>query len=274
MTAGWVELPVPQTSSPGWQEPEPAQDFDVRLGDIRIRSGGRPPRSGWRAFLRWAGLTGWLGSAQDATQTVTHPSGDGLVPGSPRLEARQITVSMAIIGANERACRDGLDVLARVRRTTLVVAERDRGLVREADVRVTTMQETRIGLDAWAVTLSLIADDPVRHSGEWVALGNGPITLANRGDLTAWPLVELVGPHGTITITHPGGVRTVWSMGVGVRRTLDCRTGALFDGDGNRVNILQAGEGAWPRVPAGGGQWTVAGLGAGSARMRRSEAWS
>ena len=266
---GW-QAPTVVSDSPGWTEPPGV--LAITIGDLLIRTGMRLcPDMGSRWVLRSGGLAGWRTTTTDRTATQRRPAAGGLIVGRPDAEARQLVVSAMLLGATAQDVSRSLDRLAVLRRTTLTVAEHDRQLVREADVRITQVQETATTPTITDLTISMVADDPLRYSSAWIPITNGTQLLANAGDQTAWPIVELVGPHSPLTVQHPGGTLQLSALAVGVRRIIDCRTGALFNTAGVRV---AGASGAWPLVPAGGGSWVISGLGAGSARVKRSEAWS
>ena len=269
---GWFPAPLGATSTPGWVQP--ADDLTVRLGTLSFAtSHATPPPSPGSWLLSLHAIGGWEDAADDETPTTPHASGDGLVAGARRLGRRSVILTGLLIGtakAGPGSPAEAADALARQARATLYVAE-DLGLAREADVRLAQKQITRIPGAAHLArfTLTLTADDPLRYGSSTRALTNGANALMNRGDMTAWPLIELTGPHNALTITHPGGTFTFPALASG-SRTIDCRNGAVWNGS-TRVT---GASGGWPKVPAGGGSWTVSGLGAGTATLRRFEAWS
>lgn len=270
---GWTPATPFITNSPGWNDTT-KDPIDVRLGGIRLRTDYSVRQDhGWEASLDT--ISGWWDSVDDMTTVLDHPSGDGFVAGTTRLDRRLITLTGVIESTKDfgpGSVQAAADTLRRMKRATLVVDETRRGLAREVDCRI------RVAIGGgpapWLASyvVSAVADDPLLYNA-----GTRPLTsgvLANRGDMTAWPIVELVGPHSALAITHPGGTWTLPALGSGVQRTVDCRNGRVFDADGVRVFGVGAGSGPWPRVPAGGGEWTVSGLGSGAARLRRWEAWS
>jgi hypothetical protein len=193
--------------------------------------------------------------------------------GPPDVEARQLAVSAVLLGASAVDVEDALDALSRLRRTLLQVAPLDSPL-RESDVRITSVLETPASPEITNVTITIVADDPLRYSAQWQTIANGSNTVINRGGATAWPVIELVGPHPGATIAHPGGVWVMPALAAGVVRTIDCRGGAVRNSAGGRLWSQLASTGPWPRVPPGGTVWTVSGLGAGTARAKRLEAWA
>lgn len=269
---GWMPAAPFVTNSPGWADTS-KDPIDVRLGGIRLRT-LRTVRQehGWRMSLH--SISGWWDSVEEMSSYSEHPSGDGFVAGFSRLDRRVVSLTGLIEGTRDfgpGSVQAALDQLRGLRRATLVVDETERGLVREMDCRV-SVSHSRSAPWLASYVVSAVADDPLLYNA-----GTRPLTsgvLANRGDVTAWPIVELVGPHSALTITHPGGGWTLPALGSGVQRTVDCRNGRVFDAAGVRVFGVGAGSGPWPRVPAGGGEWTVSGLGSGAARLRRWEAWS
>lgn len=252
----------------------PLGHLSVTLGGLTLSTCAPDPAGSWVIHL--VSLEGWDDGIQEEASVVAHPSGDGQVAGLPRLGARRITVRVEVQGVDEfgpRSAAAGVEELARLRSVTLAVSDAARGLSREADVRVLQVQSPMDGdsMLIRTVTLSLVADDPLRYVTGSQALANGANSLINRGGETAWPLLDLTGPHGALTITHPGGSWSLAALAAGVARTVDCRNGAVFNAAGVRVSGTS---GPWPRVRPGGAAWTISGLGAGMAYVRRWEAWS
>ena len=256
----------------GWHLPDD-HEHSIWWGGVRLWCCQRPAPvvGGWVVGL--TGLEGWDEPATDESSTSDHPSGDGLVAGLPRLGARRISLSCTLYASSIHglgSLADAMDAMSVQRRTVFRVAEGLRGVSREVDVRLVQAQMTRRSPTVGVLTLSLAADDPVRWSSEVLPLTNGTLRLRNRGSVTAWPLIDLVGPHSALTITHPGGTFTLPAISSGQSRLVDCRSGAVYAG-GVRVS---GGSGSWPRVPAGSGSWTIDDLKSESALLRRGEAWS
>lgn len=244
-------------------------DYQIGLGAVDMYTGAQRPVAGeWRFYLQT--FSGWSESTNDGTRTTSHWSGEGQIVGAAEREARQVVLSGVLVADRAALVDEGLDVLARLRRTTLVVAENARALVRMADVRVTQMQRTRISDEAAKVTLNLTADDPLRYSAETRLLANGANLLPNRGDAVAFPRLSLTAPHGAISITHPGGVWTLPALPSG-SRLIDFREGRVWSGNSR---LYGAGAGPMARVQPGGSTWTISGLGTGRALLTHGEAWS
>lgn len=242
----------------------------VYLGAIPWTAGyGQPLRGEW--MLTLAQLAGWWERAQDGSDTSAHWAGVGQTASVPKLEARQIIGEGQVLATTMRgpgSLAAALYALARLSRTTLVVDEDD--VTRITEVRVVQVQHTRLSPTLATVTISLVADDPLRYSAESRPLTNGTILLPNRGDATAFGRLTLTGPHGAISITHPGGTWTFPALASG-SRLIDFRELQVWDGN---ARVFGEGAGPAPRVLPGGSPWTVAGLGAGSAVLSRAEAWS
>lgn len=238
---------------------------EVRFGDVTLRAQSERPGS-----IAVASIEGWYDAARDATPTSPHPSGDGQVLGAPRFGARVIQIGGHVSGSRAEVQR-AKDSLARQRQGVLVIAERSYGVSREAQARRTGLSFERVAPTFERFTLTLLAPDPLRHSTATVPLSNGPVPLANRGDAAAWPTIELTGPHGALSLTHPGGTFYFPALSAGQSRVIDCRDGVVWAG---QVRVHGVGSGAWPRVPEGGASWTVTGIGSGGARVRRFEAWT
>lgn len=244
-------------------------DYRVNLGAIELYTGTGRPRDGeWRFYLQ--DLDGWRTRSQDGTATSEHWSGQGGVPGPRRTPPRQITASGELLGTTAGTVESGMDALSRGLAATLTVAEDARAVVRQADVRVTQVMESRLSPIHSKVTLSLTADDPLRYSAESRLLTNGTSLLPNRGDQTAFGRLLLTGPHDAISIVHPGGTWTFPALASG-SRLVDFREARVWNGN---ARVFGEGSGPWPRVLPGGSSWTVSGLGAGSAVLSRCEAWS
>lgn len=270
---GWSPTTFGATA-PGWVEGR--EDLHIELDGITLHTVGTSlAEGGWEFGLHR--LEGWWSPAEDRTESTEHPSGDGDVAGPSALGRRGITVSgllKASRAPGAASLTSALDRLASIRRGLLTVNESMRGIAREADVRVLQIQDTWSAPWLARVTLTLVADDPLRYGSGYKALTNGSQTLINRGNETAWPVLDIVGPHSALSIVHPGGTWTLPALATGVVRTVDFREGAVFDGSGNHVFGVGEGSGPLPRVPAGGASWTVSGVGSGSIRARRTEAWS
>lgn len=247
--------------------------YSLQLGTIPVlTSGSAPFTSSWRFLLGPAGLTGWRNRAPDDTNDTEHWSGVGRVAGAKSTGGRPLILEGFIQGKATipGSTEEGLDALARLSSTTLTVAENARAMARVADVRVIQHQETRISDSLAKVTLTLTADDPLRYSAESRLLVNGWQLLPNRGDVAAFGRLLLTGPHDAITINHPSGAWTFPALASG-SRLVDFRERQVWNGN---VRVFGEGAGTVPRVPAGGGSWTIAGLGAGTAILTRAEAWS
>jgi len=244
-------------------------DVQVSLGGVQLAADHSQPASGgWLLTLR--SITGWRSPASDGTEASPHWSGRGNVASSDREEGRQVVIEGLLLADSAQMLNEGLDVLGRLKRAPLVVAEGSRALVRTADVRMTQMQETKLTPTIAQVTLNLAADDPIRYSAESRTLTNGANLLPNRGDATAFGRLTLTAPHGAISITHPGGVWTFPALATG-SRLIDFRELEVWNGN---ARVFGAAAGPAPRVLPGGSSWTVAGLSTGSAILTRAEAWS
>jgi hypothetical protein len=240
--------------------------YRMMLGPYEIHTDGAWPNAGeWLLNLR--DIAGWRVRADDSTDTSDHWSGQGQVAGPPKTPGRQISIETELCGDLEA----GLDAVSRLASATLVVAEEDRALARLADVRQIQLMETRITPTFSVVTLSLVADDPLRYSAESRHLSNGSLLLPNRGDQWAAPRLFLAGPHDAISIGHHTGTWTFPALASGQSRLIDCRERIVWNGTGR---VFGASSGPWPRVQPGGATWVVSGLGAGKAILSRAEAWS
>lgn len=218
-------------------------------------------------------VRGWDDSAPDATNVFPHQSGDGQVAGLSRLGSRQIVLQGLMEADHSFGHGSPSDVsvlLKRLKRTTLYIAELT-GLIRETDVRI-DWQITRVtGAPHLAhFTASLIADDPLLYVSGHIDVPAGSTALPNCGDRHAYPIIELTGPIRPLTIQHPGG-NFSFDMLTGPH-IIDCRNGQILGPDGMQVHGRHTG--AWPVVPANGGEWRIGGLSAGTIKVRRWEAWS
>ena len=264
----------PFTDSPGWSDPHQCS-VQVRLGDLEIHTRRVSPRAGtWLLQLREL-IDGWHGLG-DASRSWTHWSGDGSSRGALKFPSRPLSLSLTLKGSRAGGAgsvAEGLEALSRLHRTTLQVVED--GLGREMDVSVEPMRVSSESLRFAAVTLPLVADDPLRYGSGERDLSNGTVSLPNRGDQVAWPVLESSGPHGELSITHPGGTWTVPALDAGLRRTYDFRHGRTYNTSGQRIWGSHTGSGPRPRVEAQGWtEWTISGKGSGSLTLRRFEAWS
>ena len=271
---GWTPSGYPSISSTGWLDTT-RDDLHVTLDGIHARADHNIPEGVDWIFVR-RGFSGWWGKTSDP-EVTDHPSGHGTIPGPPRLGARTIALPGWVRSARDEdsaALMRALDRLGGLTNALLVVAETSRGLTREADVRTAKMSVVQVAPWLAQVALTLVADDPLRYGSGATALPNGATSLVNRGNETAWPLLDIVGPHSALSIAHPGGTWTLPALGSAVVRTVDLREGAVYDGAGAHVFGSGEGSGPLPRVPAGGASWMVSGIGSGSIRARRTEAWS
>ena len=268
---GWVPPPWPAPTSPGWGRRTDDLPLRVRLNDVDFHTvfGPEPALGEWICTLRdW---DGWLTSAPDDTSTTPHRSGDGVVRGVPRLGPRPVRLEGLVKGSSDwgrGSVADAIATLDRIRWGTLRVEERE-GFSREADVN------TKWAFDSFSLrvsryTLTLVADDPLRHSSGDLLLGAGATTIPNRGNVQAWPRIYASGPL-TMSIDAPGG-RFRLSIPAGAH-VVDTRDGVVWSSDGQRVH--GAASGPWPYVLPGGSRWTVNDLSAtGKIRIDRHEAWS
>jgi hypothetical protein len=245
-------------------------ELQVSLGGIHMVAGyGYPAPGEW--MLTLAELENWWERATDGTETTPHWSGAGQQASSTSTPGRQITTHGMLLATADHgpgSLAAALGQIRRLFRTQLVVAEDD--LVRVVDVRVLKPQHTRLTPTSALLTLSLVADDPLCYSAESRTLANGANLLPNRGDVTAFGRLALTGPHGAISITHPGGVWTFPALASG-SRLVDFRELAVWNGN---VRVFGASAGPAPRVLSSGSSWTVSGLGVGTAILSRCEAWS
>ena len=274
---GWSPPPALLTSSPGWTPRRDLAPLRVRLGDLELHTVGqrKPGHGSWDMGIEdWSG---WEESAPDDSSTTPHRSGDGQVPGVPRLSPRPITLRGHIEASEpwgSGSLTEALNTLARIRWGTLRVEERG-GLSREADVRVTMLQTTRDGLDRAMYTLTLVADDPLRHGSDSMILKVGDNQVPNRGNAQAWPRIHIktTAPLGTtiVGISAPAGAFRV-TVPDG-EYLVDSRDGVVWDATGQRVHGAQTGP--WPYVQPGGSTWSVIALqGMASVKISRFEAWS
>lgn len=249
-----------------------AEVIQVRLGSIPWNAGhGMPAPGEW--MLTLAELKGWWERVPDATETSPHWSGSGQTASATRQPGRQLIGEGMLLATTEEgpgSLRAAFDAIARISSTTLVVAEDD--LVRTAEARITQVESTRISPLSAVITINLTCDDPLRYSAESRRLANGTVLLPNRGDVTAFPRIALTGPHGAISIAHPGGTWTFPALASG-SRLVDFREQRVWNGN-QRVFGAAAGSGPVPRVLPGGASWTVSGLSTGRAVLTRAEAWS
>lgn len=268
---GWNPPPRAVSDSPGWQRPVSDKFVRVLLGSVELHTTRIEPDVGeW--LLSMAEWSGWEEPAPLDTEEVAHPSGDGQIPGVQRLGPRPITLSGLVKASSDYghgSLTEALSGLSRIRRATFRVVERE-GLTREADVRVSRLQSTRRGLRVAPYTLSLVADDPLRYSGETVSR-NGQVLLSNRGDEVAWPLIRVLG-GSTVTIVSATGTFRV-TIPSSVIHTINCREGIIWNSAGWVVDAATT-TGPWPRVPPGGDMWTISGVPAGQVTISRHEAWS
>lgn len=240
----------------------------ISLGALRMAASSRRPTAATSERIFVSSIRGWSDLARDATEAIEHWSGDGQQAGLRRSGGRIVQLLGFVRGTpidvaeakDELAAAGGL----------LVVDDRGRLLAREATVRVTglTWEETSPVFDRF--TMTLVADDPLRYSTESLLLRNGGNTIVNAGTREAWPLLDVTGPHGLVTISHAGGTWSLEATPSGVQRLVDLREGDVWQG-GVRVFGLESGPA--PVAARGENPWTVSGLGSGMVRARRFEAW-
>lgn len=274
MTYGWD--PIRKIRGPYGFEPNPRLSelrVGIQFGDIEGQTCyTAPPKEG--AVWVVTDLQGWWEPAEVATKTIDAPSGDGVLAFDDRMGPRGIILSSFIQAAehgnNSFRVDQLIECLSRQRRAVLRVVEGIAGVSREADVRLLDVRTNRkSGLHA-ELTISLQADDPLRYGAGSQVLRNGRNVLLNPGDAQCWPVIDLVGPHSALSIAHPGGTFSFPALSSGQRRTVDGRNGDVWSGN-SRVFV---GNRVWPRVDVGGAEWTVAGMGSGTATVRRFEAWT
>lgn len=266
---GWREGAAAPSRPTGWSPSSPREEIGVRLGDLRMatdydRSDGV---SDWSVAL--AELVGWWDTVAWRTERAEHPRGAGTMAAAAEQDAREIQIRGSVRARTKRAMLEAKDAVAAAG-GTLVVDERPRNLSREADVA-----DVRVLWDPVAdlyerFSMTMTADDPLRYWSKTTDLVNGSNTLLNPGDADAWPVLEIPGSHGQVTITSQGATWTLAANGGGTTRIVDLREGDIWQGNA-RVAGLESGTA--PLVPVGGGAWTIAGLGANGGRARRHGAW-
>lgn len=255
---------------PGWAAGLPGDDQHVSLGDVRFQTGYETGQYAPKWTIGLAELEGWDDSAPDRTETFDHWSGDGAESGLERDGARVIRVRGSISAPDMGSMTAGKDALKRAV-GVFVVDDRLLGLAREATVRRPRVLWEQVTPLFERFSLTIVADDPLRYSTATASLANGSNVLVNRGDRDAWPVLEFVGPHNAVSIVHAGGTYQLTALTSGTERTVDLRNGNVWEGG---VRVFGAESGPAPLVPAGGADLTVSGLGSGTARVRRFEAWS
>lgn len=274
---GWGLTPPFPTRAPGWagapKSLEPDSVCTVATLDgltLSMRRDALPPE-GYAYWLQEVG-NGWSGPPPDRTVTMEHPSGDGDIALLPGYGARSFELSGLISAVEHPApmLKTAIRRLEQVRRGTVVIDEGALGLRLQADVRVLGVPNKVLTAQLATFSLLLVADDPVRFGTSTMALKNGRVDVPNPGNATLSPVLDLVGPHGALTIVHPGGTYTFPALPANQRRTLDWRQGDVWNGN---ARVFGVEGGRRPAVLAGGSTWTVSGLGSGTATMRRYEGW-
>ena len=272
MTYGW-DPHSGSNGGPGFVAPVGEPRLHVTLGDMPMTPDADyrgVPQAG--VIWRVVSIDGWREPAESDTSTVRGPGGEGVLVLSPRVGPRSIIIDSNVISAPSEPWRvqQMIERLSRQREVALHVNEAQAGFHRELDVRLLSVR-TSWRTPFWAtVTLSLQADDPLRYGTAVQDLQNGRNVLLNPGDAMAYPIIDLRGPHSVVTVTHDGGTYSFPALASGQRRTIDCRHGDVWAGDA-RVFV---GSGPWPRVGVGGAEWTITGLGSGTASVRRFQAWT
>lgn len=240
----------------------------VSLGDLQFSTDGRDYLRD-QAVIGLRSYEGW-GPVADATETFTHPSGDGTISGTRRRGARTVVLRGDILGRSPSAALEALDRLEAAR-GTLVIDERVRLMAREADVRFIDLIPERVSARHFRYALTLHADDPLRYSTESLVMPSGSHMIANPGTADARPVLDVVGPTGTIAIAHPRGTLTLQPVASGVTRFVDLRNGEVWQA-GARVHGAMSGSAL--EVPAGASVVaSVSGVGSGTLRARRFGAW-
>lgn len=271
-TPGWAPPAFGMRGPSGWVD-DSRSDFNVTatFGGLTLSSRHDPLHL---YAYRLQGVEGWEDYAPDDTRTMRHQSGDGDVALLRRMGARSIELFGYILAVEQPQPMLAVAsrALRRVRAGVLTVDEHDLGQRLEVDARVVNTPTIRRLSPGFArFSIFLVADDPLRYSTDTLTLRNGSVAVRNLGDATLSPVLDLVGPHGAITITHPGGTYTFAALAAGQRRTLDWRNGDVWNGN---VRVFSVEGGRRPAVLAGGSTWTVSGLGTGTATLRRFEAWT
>lgn len=195
--------------------------------------------------------------------------------GAGKDQERQVSIESLVVATEASGPGSvwaALTAFGRFSKTTFIVADDGEALVRTADVRMVDMDESILTDRLALLTISLVADDPLRYSAESRPLTNGTILLPNRGDATAFGRLTLTAPHGAISIVHPGGTWTFPALASG-SRLVDFRELRVWNA-ATGARVFGEGAGPVPRVLPGGSSWTVSGLGAGTAVLSRAEAWS
>lgn len=249
------------------------RDLRVSLGGVSFFTRHAAPTDGGVVTLDR--LSGWWEGAPDQTDAQDHWSGDGTVAGLVRTGARVVELRGLVKASSMAGALAAKERLTRLRRGLLVVDERGAGMARQAEVRRVDMQFTDHSPRLSSYVLSFVADDPVRYGTSSLdkatgGLGNGTVLVPNRGDAAISPVLELTGPHGAISIQHPGGTYGFAALSTGQSRVLDWRNGDVWNG---QTRVFGSETGRRPVVAPGGSSWTVSGLGTGGAVLRRFEGW-
>ena len=269
---GWGTLPAIRATRTGWTSRLAELAPLVQLGTLTLVTRGATPGTGSASIIGAVDMDGWDDDAADATETVPHWSGDGVVASSEhRYGARTITIRGFISGHSVADVARAKNRVKREARGLLSVNEHFIGLTREADTRRVGLIFKRVTPLFTTFTLTLLAEDPLRYAGGSRVLAAGANTIPNGGDEDASPVLTATGPLAATTITHDGGAFTLSAVASGVTRIHDLRNGDVWQG-GVRVHGTESGPP--PVVRAGGASWTVAGLGAGTLGAARTEAWS
>lgn len=271
-TPGWARPGFMQSSEPGWVETAITKVTSISLASLSLATSQSERRAGEGSYaITCASVKGWYDAPRDATESIPHWSGDGTVSLLPRLGARTVELAGQISASTPGGAVAAQDVLTRIRSGLLRISDAGLSGSREADVRRSALEFDRIIPERIDWSITLIADDPLRFGSSTMRLTNGVVQVPNRGDATLSPVLDLAGPHGALMIAHPGGTYTFPAMAAGQVRTLDWRNGDVWAGN---TRLFGVEGGRRPAVLAGGSQWTVSGLGTGTATLRRYEAWT
>lgn len=250
-------------------------------------------------------LTGWFDSPDPRGEPTPRPGADGDYDGEPTLSARTVTVAGSInaqSGPLLQAARDRVTALlaGSQRYGTLVVDEVDRGLSRQAVVRLggQTLTQQSTARDG-TFSLSLYAPDPRRYSsvlhtastarftpggGRSYDLvfdrsyggsgSSGVVSVSNAGARSTWPVLRFAGPLPNPYARLVGGstVAASLTLAAGQELVVDCGLRSVLLGTASRRQFLSQ-DGFFALPPGDSQVYFSADSGTGSLTVQWRDAW-
>ena len=266
----------PWNCPPVWSVPDPC--IAVTLpGGLELLAGG-----GSGSEFTLASWDGWTNGPEVRGGGVEWEHGDGGVPGDVHLSGRNLAFEGLIKGRSANHLWELQEelgsVLTRQRWGVLRVDEEHLGLSRQVEVArggrptITPLSRT---VARYSVQLQSASPLKVDVDQQSATITTSGVTLSNKGNADAYPVVSLVGPLTNPAIVWPGGL---WqynlSVPAGTTLTVEMdrkRVRNLATTEHSRNNV--SGSHNWLALPPGDTVVTRTGAGSGTITAKWRSAW-